>query len=91
MSTCVKCDRQVQADSKWASIRAQGTGWYFHEDGRAFCPDHRPNYAPARKQHPGWEVCLDQSVRECGHRAHRRCNSGADEGLRLGQLAEESK
>lgn len=34
--------------SRWAKTRAAEDGWYFRRDGRVFCPQHRPSYAPAR-------------------------------------------
>lgn len=35
---------------KWARIKAHGAGWYFTKDGRAFCPLHRPPWAPQVSQ-----------------------------------------
>lgn len=41
------CDASVRGH-RWAQVRAHAAGWYFQKDGRAFCPDHRPFYAPQR-------------------------------------------
>ena len=34
---------------KWGNIKAYGEGWYMMRDGREWCPDHRPEWAPALK------------------------------------------
>lgn len=34
---------------KWGSIKAHAEGWYQQKDGRAWCPKHRPSWAPARE------------------------------------------
>lgn len=38
---CEGCDKTVQ-DNKWAKIRAEG--WFFERGGKAYCPDHRPEW-----------------------------------------------
>lgn len=33
--------------SKWDSIRAGDTGWFFTKVGDAYCPEHVPEWVPA--------------------------------------------
>lgn len=43
---CDNCEATVK-DNKWAKIKAWDLGWYFFRDtDEAFCPAHRPEWAP---------------------------------------------
>ncbi len=39
------CEARYKAD-KWNKIRANDEGWYLMRDGSAWCPRHRPYFAP---------------------------------------------
>lgn len=45
MHKCKVCPTEVKSD-KWNSIRAHANGWYFQKNGDAYCPEHRPSWAP---------------------------------------------
>ncbi len=48
---CEQCDLSIK-DHKWAKIQAHAEGWYEMKDGRIFCPNHRPEWAPKLEVEP---------------------------------------
>ena len=40
------CDASVK-DHAWGRINAQRNGWFFQLDGRAWCPEHQPEWLAA--------------------------------------------
>lgn len=45
--TIYDCDQSFP-NHRWGSIKAHGAGWYMQKDGTAYCPHHRPAWAPER-------------------------------------------
>lgn len=43
MITCQHCDAQCKGH-KWGKIKAGDGGWFFMNDGRAYCPRHVPEW-----------------------------------------------
>lgn len=52
-----KCEekgcRATHKTDKWNNIKAHADGWYMQKDGKEWCPDHRPEWAP--KTWRGWK------------------------------------
>ena len=44
--------RNVHAKNKWATHQAQTKGWFFQKDGKAYCPEHTPDWVKSwREKH----------------------------------------
>lgn len=40
------CPWSIGNNHKFAMIRAHSRGWYIQKNGKQWCPEHRPKFAP---------------------------------------------
>jgi hypothetical protein len=43
---CEHCDERVKGH-RWGKIKAGAAGWFFTRGGKAFCPQHTPEWVAA--------------------------------------------